>query len=143
MRRVGNATLTRIVNSLFGTRYTDLCYGYNAFWRRHVPILDVDCDGFEVETLLHLRAVKAGLRVVEVPSYEHSRIHGASNLRIVRDGAHVLGTILRERFRRPAGRSGRGQEALKRAPAIESVAEAPDRPGREPTPSPDGEEAAR
>ena len=32
----------RVVNVLFGTRYTDLCYGYNAFWRHCLPHIDVD-----------------------------------------------------------------------------------------------------
>ena len=24
----------------FGGRYTDLCYGYNAFWRRVLPVIE-------------------------------------------------------------------------------------------------------
>src|ERR1700722_5154931 len=31
LRRVGNYWLNKTVNVLFGTRYSDLCYGYNAF----------------------------------------------------------------------------------------------------------------
>jgi len=31
LRRAGNAVLVRIVNQMFGTRHSDLCYGYNAF----------------------------------------------------------------------------------------------------------------
>jgi hypothetical protein len=103
--------LTALTNRLFGTRYTDLCYGYNALWRRVVPCLNlppVDAsdaraagavwgDGFEIETLLHLRGVQAGLRQVEVPSYEAPRRDGMSNLRTYRDGRRVLATILRER----------------------------------------------
>ena len=37
-------------------------------------------DGFEVETLIHVRVAKAGLRVTEVPSFERSRCYGNSNL---------------------------------------------------------------
>ena len=33
--------LSRLVNLLFGTRYTDLCYGYNAFRVRLLPLLDL------------------------------------------------------------------------------------------------------
>lgn len=33
-RQLGNKCLNGIVNLLFSTRFTDLCYGYNAFWRR-------------------------------------------------------------------------------------------------------------
>jgi glycosyltransferase involved in cell wall biosynthesis len=99
-RRLGNRILSGLVNLLFGTRYTDLCYGYNAFWAQHVPALDLDCDGFEVETVMHIRAAKAGLRVHEVPSHEHPRVHGQSNLRVVGDGWRIAKVITRERFSR-------------------------------------------
>ena len=96
-RRYGNAFLTGLVNALFHVEYTDLCYGYMAFWRRCLPQLAVDCTGFEVETLLTVRAARAGLNIAEVPSRERDRIHGESNLRPVHDGLRVLRTILRER----------------------------------------------
>jgi glycosyltransferase involved in cell wall biosynthesis len=102
LRRAGNAALSGAVNVLFGTRYTDLCYGYNAFWRHCLKTLDVDCDGFEVETLMNIRISRARLKVAEVPSFERARIHGESNLQPVRDGTRVLRTILKERFARPA-----------------------------------------
>ncbi|MET8013896.1 glycosyltransferase family 2 protein [Streptomyces sp. NPDC005271] len=106
IRKLGNRALTSLVNHKFGARYTDLCYGYNAFWRRCLDEIALDCAGFEVETLMNIRVVKAGLRVQEIPSHEYERIHGASNLRAVRDGLRVLKVILRERGakrpRRPA-----------------------------------------
>jgi len=100
IRDAGNRVLGGAVNLLFGTKFTDLCYGYNAFWRSCLPHMHVTCDGFEVETLINVRVARAGLRVTEVPSYEQERIHGESNLRAIRDGRRVLGTILRERFSR-------------------------------------------
>jgi glycosyltransferase involved in cell wall biosynthesis len=101
-RRVGNWVLCRLVNRFFGARYSDLCYGYFAFWADCLPILSVDCDGFEVETLIGIRAAKGRLNVVEVASFERSRIYGASHLRVVRDGTRIMRTILRERFQRNA-----------------------------------------
>ncbi|GAA4234878.1 glycosyltransferase involved in cell wall biosynthesis [Streptosporangium album] len=101
-RRAGNKVLTTLVNMIYGTRYSDLCYGYNAFWSRHLEALDLDCEGFEVETLMNIRAAKAGLRVHEVPSHERCRIHGESNLHVVRDGLRVLRTIIREWHQQPA-----------------------------------------
>lgn len=101
IRSLGNRVLTTATNLLFGTRYTDLCYGYNAFWARHLDALGLDCDGFEIETLMNIRAARAGLVVTEVPSHERCRIHGESNLHAVRDGWRVLKTIVRERKRRP------------------------------------------
>jgi glycosyltransferase involved in cell wall biosynthesis len=104
-RRVGNRALNALVNALYGTNYTDLCYGYNAFWARCLPYMRVDCDGFEVETLINVRIAKAGLVVHEVPSYERDRIHGRSNLHAVRDGSRVLCTIALERITAASRRS--------------------------------------
>ena len=97
-RSLGNRLLGAFVNTLYGTHYTDLCYGYNAFWARCLPYLRVDCDGFEVETLINVRVAKAGLIVHEVPSFEQVRLNGESNLHTVRDGTRVLRTIVRERL---------------------------------------------
>ena len=93
IRRLGNKVLVGAVNSVCGTRYTDLCYGYNAFWRDCLGHIDVDVPGFEVETRLNMVVAQAGLLVIEVPSFEYSRVHGASNLHAVRDGLRVLRTI--------------------------------------------------
>jgi glycosyltransferase involved in cell wall biosynthesis len=104
LRRIGNRVLNGAVNVLFGTAYTDLCYGYNAVWADCLSVIDVDCDGFEIETQINVRAARAGLRVVEVPSFEHPRRYGESKLNAWRDGRRVAGTIVRERFRRDVAR---------------------------------------
>ncbi|WP_328539593.1 glycosyltransferase family 2 protein [Streptomyces sp. NBC_00344] len=107
IRKLGNWVLCSVVNRKFGARYTDLCYGYNAFWRHCLERISLDCTGFEIETLMNIRVVKAGLRVQEVPSHEYNRIHGVSNLSAVRDGIRVLRVILREKgFRRVKTRPG-------------------------------------
>ena len=63
LRRLGNRVLSGLVNMLCRTRYSDLCYGYNVFWRRHVPVFGLQAEsdipagsgtrlwggGFEVE----------------------------------------------------------------------------------------------
>ncbi len=113
IRRYGNFWLSGIVNLLYQTRYTDLCYGYNAFRRECLNVMDLDWrdadgvdrntmlwgDGFEVETLIHVRIAKAGLKVAEVPSFERSRCFGTSNLNAFSDGMRVLRTIQAERSR--------------------------------------------
>ncbi|MCY7418228.1 MAG: glycosyltransferase family 2 protein [Chloroflexi bacterium] len=100
-RKLGNATFVGMVRLLFGGHYTDLCYGYNAFWRSVVPQLALDGDGFEIETMMNVRALKIGLKVAEVPSFESHRIHGESNLHTIPDGMRVLRTIIRERVSGP------------------------------------------
>jgi glycosyltransferase involved in cell wall biosynthesis len=94
----GNRMLVGLVNLLYRVRYTDLCYGMNAFWRHCLPCITPDRDGFEVETLINVRLAKSSLKVQEVGSYERRRLHGASHLHAARDGFRVLRTILRERF---------------------------------------------
>ncbi|NMO56630.1 glycosyltransferase family 2 protein [Actinoplanes sp. TBRC 11911] len=110
LRKLGNDGLNVVVNVLFRTHFTDLCYGYNAFWRSVVPTLDLPDtrlprpaggaklwgDGFEVETMINIRAAVDGMRVGEVGSVEHRRIHGVTNLNTFRDGVRVLRTILSE-----------------------------------------------
>ena len=96
LRRLGNWGFTMSVRVLFGGSFSDLCYGYNAFWRKVVDRLELDAEGFEVETMMNVRALYHGLRVAEVPSFEEDRVYGVSNLRTFPDGWRVLKTILRE-----------------------------------------------
>jgi glycosyltransferase involved in cell wall biosynthesis len=109
-RKIGNRAFVALVRVLFGGRYSDLCYGYNAFWRSALAKLDLDGDGFEIETMINIRALRAGLRVVEVGSFEDKRHFGESHLRMLPDGWRVLKTILRER--RAAARAGRTVHTL-------------------------------
>lgn len=97
-RQLGNRALVRLVRLLFGSRYSDLCYGYVAFWADVADALAFDADGFEIETLINIRALRAGLRVAEVPSFEYKRRYGEGHLRTIPDGWRVLMTILAERM---------------------------------------------
>jgi glycosyltransferase involved in cell wall biosynthesis len=113
VRRFGNRFLHTWMNVSFGTRFTDLCYGYNAFWADLIPLLDLPDhelatpagspllwgDGFEIETLINCRFASAGLTIAEVPSVERERLHGQSNLHAVSDGLRVLRTLRTERAR--------------------------------------------
>jgi len=97
-RQFGNWVFVMLVRLLFGGRYSDLCYGYNAFWADVLPVLNLDGDGFEIETMMNVRALHAGLKVVEVPSFEAKRVYGSGRLKAIPDGWRVLKTILRERI---------------------------------------------
>ncbi|MCU1679614.1 MAG: hypothetical protein JWQ81_353 [Amycolatopsis sp.] len=133
LRKTGNAALNGFTNLLLRTRFTDLCYGYNAFWSDIIPALGLPPtelgtdsgrqwgDGFEVETLINCRIALAGLKISEVPSFERDRMFGTSNLDTFRDGMRVLRVILWEYSR--SWRIGRRQHerALSTAdPVVES-----------------------
>jgi Glycosyl transferase family 2 len=112
LRSGGNWVLSGTANLLHGTKFTDLCYGYNAFWARCLPFISLDVPGFEVETLINLRIAGAGMKITEVPSYEKERLYGESNLKTFRDGFRVLGTIFSEARRRRSIRPERLQAPL-------------------------------
>jgi glycosyltransferase involved in cell wall biosynthesis len=97
-RQLGNLGFTWLVRLFFGGRYSDLLYGYNAFWQRTLPLLNLNADGFEIETMMNIRALRAGLKVAEVPSFEAPRVVGVGRLRTFPDGWRVMKTIFRERF---------------------------------------------
>lgn len=140
-RGLGNKGLNILTNFLLGTKYTDLCYGYNAFWAdilQEIDLPDPDIavanssgmlwgDGFEIETVLNCRIAAAELRVDEVPSVERSRIHGSSNLNAVRDGLRVLKTIVEEKrtSRRLARELAEIRQLESRTPVSDLVADEP------------------
>lgn len=140
IRSWGNRFLCFLANHMCGSEYTDLCYGYNAFWADAcLNVLELDWtspppngdggrlwgDGFEIETLVNVRVAKAGLKVVEVPSYELTRLHGVSNLSAPKDGMRVLRTIFDENRR--TRRLCKAQKAPSREAVFDEVTLEPQR----------------
>jgi glycosyltransferase involved in cell wall biosynthesis len=100
MRRFGNSIMTIIVNLIWSSNYTDLCYGYFAFNKHAIEKLSpvLKSDGFEIETEIFIKALDLGLVVREIPSIEYERKHGISNLHTFRDGYRILKTIFQQFF---------------------------------------------
>ena len=99
-RRFGDRGICWLIRLFYGARYTDATYGYFAVRGDSVGALNIDTDGFEVETLIGIRARRARLVIAEVPCFEAERIHGTSNLNAFKDGLRIARTIVTERFRR-------------------------------------------
>lgn len=99
IRLLGNWFLKMVAKLLFGGRFTDLCYGYNAIWRNRLVDLDLDyADGFEIEAVMLVEALKGRLNICEVPSREFARIHGESKLNAIRDGIRILRAMISRRM---------------------------------------------
>jgi glycosyltransferase involved in cell wall biosynthesis len=99
LRAMGNLALLAMANSVYGCRFTELCYGYMGFRRTAIEALRLSARGFEIETQIVAHAMRARLRVAEVPSFEAERRSGESNLRTFRDGSRVLNELLTARVR--------------------------------------------
>lgn len=92
-RYFGNPALTRILNSLFGTRYTDVYCGFRAFSRETYEAIRPVSPGMEFNLELAINAGLAGLRVKEIPIVLAPR-KGESKLRTFRDGWRSLRMML-------------------------------------------------
>jgi glycosyltransferase involved in cell wall biosynthesis len=131
LERLGNATLSRLVNTFFDARLTDLGSGYNAYWRGLLPALDLPGprapggrggrpawgDGPEIEPLVNIRMAAQGLRVVEVASVGYPSIDGDDRRRLLRRAWRALHTFFAEylrRWRRRRSVPARHQEVTRR-----------------------------
>jgi len=97
-RRIGNLFFVLLVNLLWSTKYTDICYGFIALKKDALKKLapHLRSDDFEIETEICIKARKLGLSVCEVPSVELSRKSGSSKLSTIHDGIRILKTIMQE-----------------------------------------------
>jgi glycosyltransferase involved in cell wall biosynthesis len=106
-RWLGNKILALTCNALFGTKFSDICSGYNAFRKEAFLRLDLPCDpnerGCSMEQRMIVRASKSGMKVKEVPHTSHGRIAGSSILRNYRQsfkqGIKDWVVIVEERLR--------------------------------------------
>ena len=99
VRAWGNRSLLRVANGLYGTQFSELCYGFMALRRSVVTALSLTAHGFEIEAQIVAHAMRTGLVIGEVPSFELARRSGESQLRTVRDGARVLRELAHARLR--------------------------------------------
>lgn len=94
IRKFGNWCFVKTVNLIYGSRYTDLCYGYRSFAKNVPRRLGLEEKGFGIEAEISIKAMKKHMKVLEVPSYEKKREGGVAKLLTLRDGWVILKTIL-------------------------------------------------
>ena len=98
IRVFGNKFFVSIVNLFFGSKYSDMCYGYRSFRKSIINRLGLEEDGFGIETEININAMKAHLKVIEIPSTEKRREAGEAKLRTFSDGYMILKTIVKNLF---------------------------------------------
>ena len=107
-RWFGNKVLACTCNILYGTRFSDICCGYNAFWKSNYLKLNLSPGkneiGCSMEQQMIVRAKKAGMKIQEVPINSEGRIAGKSVIGSVRQsvkqGFRDWFLIIGERFRK-------------------------------------------
>lgn len=92
-RFLGNPMLTALLNSLFGTSYTDVYCGFRGFSRKAYDLIRPVSKGMEFNLELAINARRAGLKTLEVPIKLRPR-KGMSKLRTFRDGWRSLRMML-------------------------------------------------
>jgi glycosyltransferase involved in cell wall biosynthesis len=105
-RWFGNKVLAYTCNILYGTRFSDICCGYNSFWKKEFLKLDLSYAkneiGCSMEQRMIVRAKKAGMKIKEVPICSDGRIAGKSVLSSIKQsvtqGFRDWFVIIEERF---------------------------------------------
>ncbi len=97
-RMIGNLFFVYLVNIFWGSKYTDLCYGYRSFNKKIINKMNLKSKGFSIETEISIKVAKLGLKVKEIPSFEKKRLYGEGKLRTIKDGFVVFSLIIKEFF---------------------------------------------
>jgi hypothetical protein len=88
-----------VLNALFRTRITDSLAGFKAIRASYLRALSFEARRYDIEVELLVGLLRNGARVIEVPVRRAARVSGQSRLDSFRDGARVLGRIVRLRLR--------------------------------------------
>ncbi|MER5738581.1 MULTISPECIES: glycosyltransferase [unclassified Streptomyces] len=119
-RRMGHRVLLTAARRLYGQQLTDVWYGFCAFRREFLSLLEEQREPPELvgpETVVH--ALHYGLRIAEVPSREAPGSDRRTTARTFHEGRRILRVLWRERPRnallRFAARHRRGCRPRERA----------------------------
>lgn len=94
-RMVVNKTFVFLVNTIYGSKYTDMCYGYRSFSRSGFRRMKLKELGLGIEAEINIKAQKAGLRIIEVPSFEKKRAAEKAKVIAWKAGFSILSTIFK------------------------------------------------
>ena len=98
-RAWGNRAFTFIANIIWNTNrnyITDTINGYRAIKKEAFNKLNISAPGFVIEYQMSIRAMKLGLKVVEIPTVEGQRIGGVSTAKSIPTGLLFLRFLLKE-----------------------------------------------
>lgn len=97
-RKWVNQAFTLIANLLWnqGSYVSDTINGFRVVTRQAFEAMAPDADGFVIEYQMSIRAMKAGLKIVELPTCEGQRLGGVSTAESWKTGVVFLKQLARE-----------------------------------------------
>jgi glycosyltransferase involved in cell wall biosynthesis len=98
INRVGNFLFNTAIMTLTGRQVTDSQTGFRAMKRETIEKLDLQSDGYEIETEITVKSLLNGFQCKEVPITVERRQYNMSKLKILSDGKKILSTIIRSSF---------------------------------------------
>lgn len=95
-RTWANIGFTLIVRMLWGGSVTDTINGYRGIKKNLFKKLNLDASGFAIEFQMTIRALKAKVKIAEIPTIEGNRIGGQSTSYAIPTGFKFIYYLLRE-----------------------------------------------
>ncbi len=83
-RITGSNIITTFINYRWNVHMSDTQNGYRALTREAVESLDLQVDGFPIETEMDIQLLQRGFRIAEVPAHEYQRKGGESKIRLLK-----------------------------------------------------------
>ena len=94
LNQIGNHVFNLAIMSLTGKRVTDSQTGFRAFKRQVIEKLDLQSDGYEIETEITVKSLRGGFAFKELPITIERRKFGASKIKLIKDGKKIAEAIL-------------------------------------------------
>ena len=98
LNQIGNHVFNLTIMSLTGKRVTDSQTGFRAIKREVLEKINLQSDGYEIETEITVKSLKNGFTFRELPITVERRKFGISKLKIIEDGKRIMETILTTSF---------------------------------------------
>jgi glycosyltransferase involved in cell wall biosynthesis len=95
LNSIGNNLFNILIMALTGTQITDSQSGFRAIRRKVLEALNLESDGYEIETEITIKSITKGFKFKEQPITCQRRRFGNSKIRILRDGVKIIKTIIR------------------------------------------------
>ena len=94
VNKFGNRLFNFLINSLHQGNITDSQSGFRVLNKKAVHRLELSSIGFEIETEITIKALKQGLRILEVPITYARRRGTNSKLNSFKAGSRIIRTII-------------------------------------------------